>query len=554
MDDFEDSEKRPLLGSLETYVASEEKGILSKKAKVSYAAGGIPYPMTANVVAFFISVFLLDVAEIRPAYVSIIVFSGKAWDAITDPTIGILIQKFDSRFGKIKPWIVLSTPFAVVSYFFLWYVPDISDNAKLGYYFVIYCSYQTFLTCYHLPYSALTMYLSDQQSDRDSATAYRMTCEVLGTVIGIVVHALCLTAASSIDFLDPCIDTNSTDVPTYSPEERDPVEQSYMLSAGILSILFIISCMIVTIGTSEKKDDAVDQQKEREEFCGSLKDVFTHGPYILLLLCFLCVSLSLQIVQGNLALYLLHAIQYENYQLALMLLLISTLICLPVWQLIMNKIGKKKTLGIGMIIEIPILGSLYFANSHPAAIYTLSIVSGAAISVAYLCPWSMIPDVIDDFTVKTGTRKEAIFYSFYVFFTKLAVGVTLGISALVLEFVGYNSGACTQPEAVAEALRILVSAGPVFFLLIGLVFLWFYPITEMRRSETRTKLAEIRERKRSSLTLAASASLLSKSAVPVGKEPDIDNDNPLHSGDKSPSSVKFVISEEFEGEENDSTI
>ena len=46
---------------------------------------------------------------------------------------------------------------------------------------------------------------------------------------------------------------------------------------------------------------------------------------------------------------------------------------------------------------------------------------------------SMLPDVLDEFMLQTGTRQDAIFYSFYVFFSKLAVGVGLGISQFALE-------------------------------------------------------------------------------------------------------------------------
>lgn len=45
---------------------------------------------------------------------------------------------------------------------------------------------------------------------------------------------------------------------------------------------------------------------------------------------------------------------------------------------------------------------------------------------------SMLPDVLDEFMLQTGTRQDAIFYSFYVFFSKLSVGVGLGISQLAL--------------------------------------------------------------------------------------------------------------------------
>lgn len=50
------------------------------------------------------------------------------------------------------------------------------------------------------------------------------------------------------------------------------------------------------------------------------------------------------------------------------------------------------------------------------------------------CFRSMLPDVVDDFKVQNPTSQghEAIFYSFYVFFTKFASGVSLGVSTLSL--------------------------------------------------------------------------------------------------------------------------
>lgn len=48
---------------------------------------------------------------------------------------------------------------------------------------------------------------------------------------------------------------------------------------------------------------------------------------------------------------------------------------------------------------------------------------------------SMLPDVVDDFRLANPYCKghEAIFYSFYVFFTKFASGISLGVSTLCLE-------------------------------------------------------------------------------------------------------------------------
>lgn len=114
---------------------------------------------------------------------------------------------------RISHRILLSTPLACVAYFFLWYVPDFSEEAKVAWYFTWYCLFQGFLSVsfqvslvyykvslhqnvfiilnristtseknlkqkpifsqgIHVPYTAMTMYISKDQRQRDSATAY----------------------------------------------------------------------------------------------------------------------------------------------------------------------------------------------------------------------------------------------------------------------------------------------------------------------------------------------------------------------------------------------
>lgn len=46
---------------------------------------------------------------------------------------------------------------------------------------------------------------------------------------------------------------------------------------------------------------------------------------------------------------------------------------------------------------------------------------------------SMLPDVIDEFYITHGEHRDAIFYSFYVFFNKLATGFAVASSQFALK-------------------------------------------------------------------------------------------------------------------------
>ncbi|XP_077991732.1 sodium-dependent lysophosphatidylcholine symporter 1-like isoform X2 [Glandiceps talaboti] len=529
-------ERQPLLERIDDDGVFEEDERLTKISKFCYGVGGIPFTMTTNVISVYISLFLLEVAEIRPAYASVVVFTGKAWESVSNPTVGVIVDRVDTRFGKMKPWLVWSTPCAVVLYFFLWFVPDFNEEMKLLYYTVCYCAFQTFLTCFHLPYVSLTMYMSNEQHERDSATAYRMVGEMLGTVIGgTLVSQFLALGLGSDSFIDPCVNLNSTTTPTLSPDERNPVEISFMASTGTLGALFVICCITVVIGTKEKKDILVIDEGVKEPFCKSIKSIFSHTPYTLSLCCFLCVSLAAQTAMANLALYLIYSLEIVLFQYVIIVILVSMVMYVPLWQYILLKLGKKRTLGIALVLAIPMFATFYFLPANNVvATFIFSHTVGAIVGGLYLTPWSMMPDVLDDYTLQTGRRKDALFYSFYVFFNKFAIGASLGVSTLVLGAVGYETGACEQPDSVDVTMRVLLSAVPVILCLLAMLFVWLYPITELRRSETRTKLAEIR---RSSI---AALGLATKKRNSSGR-PSLSDTAEENSVARVPSDVKFSI-------------
>uniref|UniRef100_A0A493TKE0 MFSD2 lysolipid transporter B, sphingolipid n=1 Tax=Anas platyrhynchos platyrhynchos TaxID=8840 RepID=A0A493TKE0_ANAPP len=107
---------------------------------------------------------------------------------------------------------------------------------------------------------------------------------------------------------------------------------------------------------------------------------------------------------------------------------------------------------------------------------------------------SMLPDVVDNFRLQNphGKGQETIFYSSYVFFTKISAGIGLGISAASLEFTGYKPGLCRQSNDVILTLKILIGAVPAVLILGGLFILLFYPITEESRRETKLALEVLR--------------------------------------------------------------
>ncbi|KFZ51504.1 Major facilitator superfamily domain-containing protein 2A, partial [Antrostomus carolinensis] len=412
--------------------------------------------------------------------------------------------------------IIFSTPFAVISYFLIWFVPDIS-RGQVMWYLVFYCIFQTLVTCFHVPYSALTMFISREQSERDSATAYRMTVEVLGTVLGTAIQGQIVGKV-----VTPCIEsplfigkTNSSVAMeelnmTHDTGSLTDTRNAYMIAAGVIGGLYILCAVILSVGVREKRESSELQSDEPVSFFQGLKLVMNHSAYIKLIAGFLFTSLAFMVSTAGLGGWgrgkgssvawrwlwdERHGGQIRSWWL-------SATLTIPLWQWFLTRFGKKTAVYVGISSAIPFLIMVAVLDSNLIVTYIVAgAASGISVAAAFLLPWSMLPDVIDDFKLQhpDSHGHEPIFFSFYVFFTKFTSGVSLGISTLSLDFAGYQTRGCSQPSEVNSTLKMLVSAVPVGLILLGLLLFKLYPIDEEKRRKNKKALQDLREESNSSL-------------------------------------------------------
>ncbi|KAJ1122874.1 hypothetical protein NDU88_001347 [Pleurodeles waltl] len=479
--------------------------------KVCYALGGAPYQLTGNAIGFFLQIFLLDVVLLEPFHASMILFLGRAWDAISDPAIGFLVSRSPSRkCGKLMPWIVVSTPFGVLCYFFLWFSPSNSSSVVLKFlwFLAMYCFFQTCMSCYHVPYTSLTMFLGGSQQDRDSATAYRMGVEVLSTLIGATIQGQ-IVGHYHASMADLCRADNGTvvngtleNITLFSStsgltDTLENTQWAYTVAALVIGGLYCISCLILFIGVKEQSGSLSPLLKSQLPFFSSLKVILGHKPYTRLIMGFLSASLAFQLAQGIFAFFCTHAAGLAgSFQHLVVIMLVSASLSIPCWQWFLVKFGKKLAMIVGLSLFIPPLIVIMQVTNNFLVFAFMMVIAGFSVAVLYLLPWSMLPDAVDDFKLKNPEclNLEAFFYSFYVFFNKFAGGLSLGTSTLALHFAGYKAGDCTPNPLVISVLKVLIAPVPIALVLYSMVVFCSYPINEARRKQIRVELEAARRR------------------------------------------------------------
>ncbi|XP_070588897.1 sphingosine-1-phosphate transporter MFSD2B [Erythrolamprus reginae] len=477
------AEQSQSLGRSVEGLAHEDK--LSVCSKLCYGIGGAPNQVASSATSFFLQIYLLDIAQIPPFHASLVQILGRACGAAADPLAGFFINRSKAtRFGQLMPWLLGCTPFTIVSYILMWYLPPFISN-RILWYLTFYCLFQALSTLYQVPYSALTMFLSTDQADRDSATAYRMVFEVLGTLIGATLHGQIVADAHTSRH---CIQNETIRLQQNSSEVLDVSygKKVYMIAAGLIGGIYLFGILSLFFGVKEKVDPYTLMPDKKVPFFKGQKHAMKHQPYLIFTGAFLLILTAVQIEQGNFVLFCTYAADLRShFQNLVLVILVSATVSVPFWQRFLNHFGKKRA-ACGISLMIPSVMTLVTVPNIFLA-YFVAFVSGFSIAASFLLPWSMLPDVVDHFRMQNIhlPGHETIFYSSFIFFTKMSTGIGMGISSFSLQLVGYKSGMCTQSTQVVITLKILVGGIPSILILLGLSILLLYPINEKSQKEMK---------------------------------------------------------------------
>ncbi|MGB3615069.1 MAG: MFS transporter, partial [Elainellaceae cyanobacterium] len=163
---------------------------LSLWTKIAYGVGGVGSSATGSMLVFFFLFFLTDVAGLSPALAGSVLMLGQVSDAISDPVIGLLSDRTQSRWGRRYPWIVLGVvPFGL-SFALLWLIPSTNPWLMFAYYSLVGIIYKTALTAVYLPYVSLTPDLTRDYNERTRLNSVRFAFSIGSSILAIVLGSL----------------------------------------------------------------------------------------------------------------------------------------------------------------------------------------------------------------------------------------------------------------------------------------------------------------------------------------------------------------------------
>jgi GPH family glycoside/pentoside/hexuronide:cation symporter len=424
--------------------------------KIAYAAPAYALAVIGIPVYVYLPKFYTDVVGINVILLGYILFSVRIFDAITDPVIGYLSDRTQSKYGRRRPYIVVGSFFVAIAMYLLFNPPQASPQFETVWFGVSIYALFLFWTVVTVPYESLGPEITFDYHERTSLFGLRDGFLIAGT----------LAAASA-----PAL------VQWVFGLSHDP--------AGERAKFFWISAMYapLLVGTAMWCALAIRERdyQPRPSTLGlgsGLRQVARNRPFMILLVAYTISAIGNNLPATLILFYVQYVLQSEWADFFLVLYFVTGILFLPGWIYISRRTGKKAAWLASMAVNSGAFLGVFFLGPGDAWLYGILVtLSGIGFGATLALPSAIQADVIDYDELLTGERREGQYIGWWSISKKLAAAVGIGAGLAILGMAGYVPNT-TQTSEVQLALRVLYALVPSLFNLIGLAVALGYPISD----------------------------------------------------------------------------
>lgn len=462
----------------------------SLKDKIGYGFGDMASSMFWKIFSYYLPFFYAHIFGIGLEHAAVLFLITRIWDAVSDPMMGIIADRTNTRWGKYRPYVLwFAVPFAVCGVL-LFTTPDFSQAGKLVWAYVTYILMMTVYTGINVPYGAMLGVITPSSAEKTVFSSYRMFFAYGGSFIALAAwEPLCSLFRNGFG----------------------------MTAAGgwqWAMIVIAIACAVLFFFCFRMTRERV-KTVSTVSVGSDLSKLLRNGPWWLLIGAALSTNLfntvrgstvafyfaDLVAADASLSIFGLTFAFFAGLFLAIgeLFNMVGVMITVPVVRLL----GKKNCF-IGVNLMLAMLSILFFYVPLQTTVgYWIMLVLQVLISVCtgIVSPlvWSMYADVSDYSELKYHTASTGLIFSSASMAQKFGSAFGGSGALWLLSAFGYvtyelDSGVTVVQTAQAlDGLRYLMSYIPAAVAVFGAFILLFYPLTTSRMAEIDGKLRIARD-------------------------------------------------------------
>lgn len=446
------------------------------KAKLAFGSGAFAEKIIFDADKQLANPIYNATLGVPPLWVGIGLAVPRFWDAVSDPVVGVISDKFQSRWGRRRPFILVGSVFTALFFIALWSMPaGMSHTFYFAYFVGLSLCFYTAATVWSVPFQALGYELADSYHERTRVQGFKAFFNAAGNLV-----------TPWIFFFTQLSVFHGT-------------LQGLRVVATLAGILILILGMLPALLIREPAL-ARPRPVNRQPILRNLGAALRSRPFRLLLGTVVLIQIGGYMVAG-LGFYVAsyHMFGGDLKVASKFLGLYGTafngmvLLAAPIAVTLTVRFGKNRAFAFCCLLGLA--GSLckwfFFNPVHPwlAFLVPVFLAPGYACSTNLIFN-SMVADICDVDELESGLRREGTYGAVGQWIFKMGQSASLLISNLVLVAVGFNVAlGADQPAGVLTAIRACFSFVPTLAFLGALLLIRRYPITEAFVSEIRRRLA-----------------------------------------------------------------
>ena len=457
-------------------MSSETSQTLSTKEKVGYGLGDTASNFVFHIVNAFLITYYTDVMGLNPAAVGTLYAVARLWDAISDPLMGGLADRTQTKFGKYRPYLLwIAIPYGLIG-FLAFLGPDLDPTWKLVYAYVTYIALMTVYTAINVPYSALMGTMTGDPAERASLSNFRFA----GAFSAQVIIGLALF---------PIINS-------FGGRNSPEAWRTAMIVFSILATFLFLYTFFTT------RERIAPSKEERVDLVKDFSYLTQNRPLIVMLVvAFITLAFS-GLRWGITYPYLKYladlgdekyfwyldrmSIFYASAPIALVLGLLLT-------KPLSRGFGKRNALiGLTMINAFSVIAFYFVPAKNFEQIFWLNIASAFFAGPMPALVWAIYTDVVDYGEWQFGRRITALTFAAAMLVQKAGLALGGWAVGMLLAYFGYVANVEQSPES-AHGILLMFSIIPGVLTILSGVALFGYNLDD----EEVEKIALELEKRRS---------------------------------------------------------
>ena len=440
--------------------------------RLSFTSLNFPTSAAGMPIFIFVLPFYADDLGLGLSLVGIIFFLGRFTDILTDPVMGLLIDKFPSRWGKHKHWIFLSAPIFMLATYLI-FLPSTTSPSWIYFFGGLFLLYSAF-TLSSITQLSWATFLAPNYDERTKLLTLRELMALLGMFSVIAIPAVVEITDSSL--------------------------QAKVNAIGI----FVLFCIpIITLNAIWQTPDYVNSipGERSDNSFKNFKKLFSNIMLIRIVIAAVLIAFCMSL---NGALYLIWmevVMELPEYSSRLMLIYyVVSVFGLAIWRYLSLKTSKHFAAGISCIYAIIVLTSGFIGYWFIKDIETgYKLIAVGSFIVLYGISFSgplplinaMTADVSDKLTVEVGENISGTVFSFLTTLTKIGFALAAVLPYLVLElYWGFDiSIGTSNTESSKMAIYYIYTFVPIISYSIASYLLFTHSLGREDHEKIKSELS-----------------------------------------------------------------